>query len=108
MKIKNFVLNTGANEYEIDIEIGNINWENDSIGWYEYGSAKEFDYQESHVGEFEIEEVIINGTKVIGLTFDMFHDLLVNNKELVKKIEETAKEEAESDKVERLLAARED
>ena len=104
MKIKNFTLDTGSNEYEIDLEIGNINWENDSIGYYEYGSAKEFDHQKSYVGEFEIEEIVVDGVKVVGATFDLFYDLLIDNDKLVKKIEEQAKEEAESDKVEQALA----
>jgi hypothetical protein len=106
MKIKQHPIKTGEEEYLIDIEIGHINWENDSIGWYEYGSAKEFDHQKSYAGEFEIKEIIVDGIKVEGLTFDVFHNILMEDETLVKRIEKQAKEEAEEDKVERKLNER--
>ena len=106
MKIKNFTLNTGANEYELDLEISDIHWDNDSIGYYEYGSAKEFDHQKSYVGEFKIDEIIVDGTKVEGVTFEVFENILMEDESLIARIEKQAKEEAESDEVERKLSAR--
>lgn len=105
MKIKNFTLNTS---YEIELEISNIHCENGSIGYYEYGSAKEFDYQKSYVGEFKIDEIIVDGIKVEGATFEVFEKILMEDESLVNRIEKELKEEAEEAKVERALAAKGD
>jgi hypothetical protein len=108
MKIKNYTLDTGANEYELELEISDIHCENDSIGWYEYGSAKEYDHQKSYVGEFKINEIIVDGMKVEGVTFEVFENILMEDETLIKRIEKELKEEAESDKIERKLSTRED
>ena len=108
MKIKNFTLNTGTNEYELNLEISDIHCENDSIGYYEYGSAKEFDYQKSYVGEFKIDEIIVDGVKIVGATFEVFENILMEDEALIKRIEKELKEEAEEAKVERKLASRGD
>lgn len=108
MRIKDFTLNTQSNEYELNLEISNIHCENNSIGWYEYGSAKEFDYQKSYVGEFKISEIVVDGIKVVGTTFEVFENILMEDETLIQRIEKELKEEAEDSKVERKLAARGD
>ena len=92
----------------VDLEINNIQYGNDSIGYYEYGSAKEIDKQDDYIEGFDIDEIIIDKTKVDQkLIFDFLENILIEDENLVKQIEILAKEEAEETKVERALTDKE-
>ena len=102
MKIKDHIIKTEKNEFCVDLEISNIEWGNDSIGSYEYGSAKEFDKQESYIEDFDIDEIKIEDIVIEQKSLHEFlSDLLMDDRTLFIKIERLAKEEAESNKVER-------
>jgi hypothetical protein len=108
MKIKNHTLKTEKNEVCVDLEISNIQYGNDSIGYYEYGSAREIDNQPDYIESFDIDEIKIEDLEITQKSlFEFLSDLLMDDDELYKKIEKLAKEEAESDKVERQLERRE-
>lgn len=105
MRIENFTLDTEeTGECIIDMEVYDIIWDNDSIGWYEYGSIVEFDRQEPYISDFEIEDIIVDGVKVDGATYDKFYNLLICNDELIKKIEEMWEEEVEANRIDHLIS----
>ena len=104
MKIKQFQITL-----TVDLEIGDIHWENNSIGCYEYGSAKEFDKQQDYIESFEIDEIIIDHSKIEQKpVFDFISNLLMEDEELIERVGKLANEEAEEAKVERALAAKGD
>lgn len=57
MLITNYPIRSEKNEIIVDVEISNIHWENDSIGWYEYWGHKEYDKQPWYVDDFTIDNI---------------------------------------------------
>jgi len=110
MVVKKFlIVSKKGNEILIDVEINDIEWWNDSIGSYEYGSQRKYDYQSDYIEDFEIGNIYIylsnNKRKRI------YHRKLLNclsnylheNDSFKETIEELAKMKIEDDKVDRLI-----
>lgn len=109
MKIQNHEITIKKKSIEIDIEINCIQWSNDSIGWYEFGSQRLYDHQPDYVEDFEIDEILINN-KIITNKFvlQVLSNILMDDKELFKKIEQLLKKEADEEKADRAREARND
>jgi hypothetical protein len=104
MKIKNYTIKTETSEFCVDLEISNIQCGNDSIGYYEFGSSKEFDKQEDYIESFDIDEIKINNIEITQKSlFEFLSDILMDDENLYKKINELTKQEAQADEVERKL-----
>ena len=96
MKITNHHLRDGL---YIDLEISNIQWENDSIGAYEYWGSKEYDRQSSYVSYFEIDEIVIENVKITQQTLiDFLTIFIMDNQELYTRIEKELIEDAAIEK----------
>ena len=91
-------------DLEISIEITDVRWGNDSIGWYEYGSQRCYDHQPDYIEDFDIGEIYYK-TKVIHSKklHEMICKKLENDEALIDKIERECKSEAEDAKMERKL-----
>jgi len=106
MWIKQHLIKTKKNQIYVDLEINNIQWANDSIGWYEYGSAREYDDRPDYIESFDIDEIYINGKKVEHkLIFSFLLDILINDDELFNRLENIIKEEAVEMRVEEMINA---
>jgi hypothetical protein len=97
-----------SHELIVDIEIEDIKWDNDSIGWYEYCGHVEYDYRQDYVSEFIIDAIycndkIIHSKKI----FKFLTDILYEDESLLERIEKLLKEDGDSDKLERLIECRE-
>ena len=88
MWIREYKLIFDSEEIEITLEIDNIYWDNDSIGWYEYGGKKVYDTQPDYVSDFDISEIYIYDEKVISKKlFNELSELLKDDDKLKKEIE---------------------
>jgi hypothetical protein len=108
MLIQNYPIKNKNRDLEVDIEISNIQWENNSIGWYEYGSQRCYDHQPDYVDGFDIDEIYLNGKKIHHKKLhELLCKLLENDDSLREKIEAIAKSDAEDSKLDRLIAQQE-
>lgn len=108
MLIKNYPISNKRRDLVVDIEIEDVQWDNDSIGWYEYCGHMEYDHRPDYVSEFVIEAVYYNN-KIIHhkKILKFLTDKLYEDESLIERIEEVLKAEADSDKCERLIESRE-
>lgn len=108
MLIQNYPIKNKNRDLEVDIEIDNIQWGNDSIGWYEYGSQRCYDHQPDYVEDFDIGEIYYKNKLIHHKKLhELLCKLLEDDESLREKIEELAKEEAEDSKLDRLIAQQE-
>ena len=109
MLIKNFELELKHKVLYLDLEICNIQWDNNSIGWYEYWGSKEYDNQPNYVSEFTIDEIYIKNKKVTSqILFHALNNILIEDDNLLAEIEQIAKTDAKADKYERQIEAEKD
>jgi len=108
MIIKNYSISNKRRDLIVDIEIEDIQWNNDSIGWYEYWGSREFDHRPDYVESFTISEIYYKNKKIRHKKIiEFLSEILYEDEDLYNKIEEMKKIDIESDKVERLLERRE-
>ena len=108
MLIQNYPIKNKNRDLEIDIEITDVRWGNDSIGWYEYGSQRCYDHQPDYVEDFDIGEIYYKNKLIHHKKLhELLCKLLEDDESLREKIEELAKEEAKDARMERMLEARE-
>jgi len=116
MFVKNFlIVSKKGNEILIDVEVNNITWGNDSIGWYEYWGHQEYDCQPDYIEDFEIGDIyihLVNSNKPKKIHHKKILDILSNylykNDSFKKIITKLAKIYEEEVKIERLIDAREE
>ena len=48
------IINYVINDIEVEVEVDDIEWSNDSIGAYEYGGATGIHQVEDHISDFNI------------------------------------------------------
>jgi len=106
MLIKNYPIKNKRRTLEVDIEITNVRWGNDSIGWYEYGSQRCYDHQPDYVEDFDIGEIYYKNKIIHHKKLHKWLCKLLENDELIKEIEKLAEEEVKEAKVERLLESK--
>lgn len=107
MIIKNYELELKNRVLSLELEISNIQWDNNSIGWYEYWGAKEYDHQPDYVSEFNIDEIYIENKKVTSkIVFKILCDILYEKEGLKEEIERRAKGDIKADKYERQMEAK--
>ena len=100
-----YKINIGQTELEIAVQVSNIHWENDGIGWYEYCGSKEFDKGTDYIEEFEIDEIWIDTHTHTGLErinpkicrtckilYEFIKSILEDDIEFRKKLEKEYKE----------------
>ena len=108
MLIQNYPIKNKNRDLEVDIEITDVRWGNDSIGWYEYGSQRCYDHQPDYVEDFDIGEIYYKNKLIHHKKLhELLCKLLEDDESLREKIEELAKEEAKDARMERMLEARE-
>jgi hypothetical protein len=110
MLIKNYpvISKDKKRELVVDIEIEDIQWENDSIGWYEYWGHMEYDYRPDHVSEFVIESIyyndkIIHHKKIL----EFLTNILYEDNNFRERIEKVLKNKEEIDENESIIENRE-
>lgn len=109
MLIKKFtIISKKGRELDVDVEIDNIEWDNDSIGFYEYWGAKCFDRRPDYVSGFKIDEIYIRNKKIKSkLIFGWLSEYLFDNESFNEKVEDIAKGNLESEKLERQIEMQE-
>jgi len=108
MLIKDYPITNKRRDLVVDIEIEDVQWDNDSIGWYEYWGHMEYDHRPDYVSEFVIETIYYNDKKIHHKKILKFlMDILYEDESLRERIEEIAKYDRDADKYERLVENRE-
>ena len=108
MLIKDYPITNKRRDLVVDIEIEDVQWDNDSIGWYEYCGHMEYDHQPDYISEFVIKDIYYNDKKIHHKKILKFLiDKLYEDERLRERIEEIAKNDIEVDKYERLIDNRE-
>ncbi len=106
MLIKDYPITNKRRDLVVDIEIEDVQWDNDSIGWYEYCGHMEYDHQPDYVEDFDIGKIyyknkLIHHKKL----YKILCELLVDDEAFAEKVEERAKIEAKEERdVERYLS----
>lgn len=95
-------------DLDLEVEILGASWENDGIGYYEFGSQKCFDRGTWYIEDFEIGDVSVNG-RVIPPTKKCYQEIIEKLQEsdsLRRKIEDEEKSRSEDARVDATLSAR--
>jgi len=104
MIIKDYPVKNKNRDLEVDIEISNIQWGNDSIGWYEYWGHMEYDHQPDYVESFDIDEIYYKGKIIHSKKLhNLLCGLLEDDESFRERIEEAAKTDSEERKLEAAL-----
>lgn len=108
MLIQNYLIKNKNRDLEVDIEITDIRWGNDSIGWYEYGGRKCYDYQPDYIEDFTIGKIyyknkLIHHKKL----YELLCKLLEDDESLRERVETIAKSDAEDSKLNNLITQEE-
>jgi hypothetical protein len=96
MKTLNHKVIVDNETYWVDLDISNIHWNNNGIGYYEYWGMIGFDRGKDYVEEFEIDKISIDNIPVTdSVLYNAIYEILIKDPELYLKIEEKIKQEKE-------------
>jgi len=92
LEINNLPIKFNNDFIDVDLLIGNISWNNDGIGCYEYGGLKEVDKGKLYIEEFDVIELRVNG--MILEETDIFrkvYDTILKDGKIFKEIKRKLK-----------------
>jgi len=100
-------------ELNLTVEVENIEFGNDGIGWYQYGSQWSYDKCDDYIENFEIGDIKVDtftGTTPVdpkSSGYRKLSSMLYEDESFYDKIIDEARQEAESDRIDAWEDARE-
>lgn len=98
-------------ELNLTVEVENIEFGNDGIGWYQRGSQWSYDRSDDYVENFEIEDIYVDtftGTTLVQRSsrgYKKLCSILYGDESFYDKVMDGAREYAEEARAERLIEA---
>ena len=88
-------VNYTINDIEVEVEVDDVQWSNDSIGAYEYGGAHEMHQVEDHISDFNIIRTRIIGnadevTDEVSIQVDVENYDFHSDDDFIRKLENLA------------------